>query len=222
MLSINFNWYASLPCWLKRYRNFNNRKGKSELHFYIGYGVQLKREHKTFSCGGTLFSWQSIWTPNTEQNKLKATDVKSLVFDSAFGRQLLLIPDTLSSLSDRYGEVVLPWWIYEVDRLWRSQRNVRWKLLHDNTHMWILLSVIISKCLCWRPSWPPEPQSDGCPTVVWLSFWWSTRFNDRKEFHVMQKSLYRVLHVTWSSLIFLPIWFQLSCRALSTTPFTVF
>ena len=48
---------------------------------------------------------------------------------------------------------------------------------------WIIvksLVVIISACVCRRPSWTPKTQPNGSSAVVWLSFWCSTRFTRKK------------------------------------------
>ena len=40
----------------------------------------------------------------------------------------------------------------------------------------IMCSVFINYCVCRRPSWKPRTQPNGSSAVVWLSFWFSTRF----------------------------------------------
>ena len=45
----------------------------------------------------------------------------------------------------------------------------------------IMCSVLISYCICRRPSWKPKTQPNGSSAVVWLSFWFSIRFT-RKTF----------------------------------------
>ena len=40
----------------------------------------------------------------------------------------------------------------------------------------IMCSVLISYCVCRRPSWKPKTRPNGSSAVVWLSFWFSTRF----------------------------------------------
>ena len=44
----------------------------------------------------------------------------------------------------------------------------------------IMCSVLISYCVCRRPSWTPKTQPNGSSAVVWLSFWCSTRFTRKK------------------------------------------
>ena len=45
----------------------------------------------------------------------------------------------------------------------------------------IMFPVLIRDCVCRRPSWIPKTQPNGSSAVVWLSFWFSTRFT-RKNF----------------------------------------
>ena len=40
----------------------------------------------------------------------------------------------------------------------------------------LMNTVLISYCVCRRPSWKPKTQPNGSSAVVWLSFWFSTRF----------------------------------------------
>ena len=44
----------------------------------------------------------------------------------------------------------------------------------------IICSVLISHCVCRRPSWKPKTQPNGSSAVVWLSFWFSTGFTRKK------------------------------------------
>ena len=43
-----------------------------------------------------------------------------------------------------------------------------------------MCSVLISYCVCRRPSWTPKTQPNDSSAVVWLSFWCSTRFTRKK------------------------------------------
>ena len=42
-------------------------------------------------------------------------------------------------------------------------------------------SVLIGYCLSRRPSWKPKTQRNYSSAVVWLSFWFSTRFTRKKS-----------------------------------------
>ena len=39
----------------------------------------------------------------------------------------------------------------------------------------LIVFVLISACVCRRPSWAPKTQPGGSSAVTWLSFWRSTR-----------------------------------------------
>ena len=41
----------------------------------------------------------------------------------------------------------------------------------------LIVFVLISACVCRRPTWTPKTQPDGCHAVVWLSFWCSSRLH---------------------------------------------
>ena len=43
-----------------------------------------------------------------------------------------------------------------------------------------IVLVLISACVCRRPSWTPKTQPNDSSAVVWLSFWCSTRFTRKK------------------------------------------
>ena len=71
---------------------------------------------------------------------------------------------------------------------WNFQWNFNWFLktwsfgtIHNYRQSMIMCSVLISYCICRRPSWKPKTQPNGSYAVVWLSFWFSTRFT-RKIF----------------------------------------
>ena len=49
-------------------------------------------------------------------------------------------------------------------------------------------------CVCRRPSWIPKTQPNGSSAVVWLSFWFSTRFTRKKLDHCPGIYLYSLLH----------------------------
>ena len=52
-------------------------------------------------------------TKNSTKRQLCCRLVEFLVFNSAFGRHSnLLVPSTISSKGDRYGEVILIWWLH--------------------------------------------------------------------------------------------------------------
>ena len=54
----------------------------------------------------------------------------------------------------------------------------------------IMCSVLISYCVCRRPSWKPKTQPNGSSAVVWLSFWFSTRFTRKTLDHSRGTYLY--------------------------------
>ena len=58
----------------------------------------------------------------------------------------------------------------------------------------IMWSVLISYCVCRRPSWKPKTQPNGCSAVVWLSFWFSTRFTRKTLDHSGRSYLYLCLN----------------------------
>ena len=39
----------------------------------------------------------------------------------------------------------------------------------------LIVLILISSCVCRRPSWTPKTQPNDSSAVVWLSFWCSTR-----------------------------------------------
>ena len=43
------------------------------------------------------------------------------------------------------------------------------------TLLLLIVLVLISACVCRRPSWTPKTQPNDSSAVVWLSFWCSTR-----------------------------------------------
>ena len=43
-----------------------------------------------------------------------------------------------------------------------------------------IVVVLISACVCRRPSWTPKTQPNDSSAVVWLSFWCSTWFTGKK------------------------------------------
>ena len=54
----------------------------------------------------------------------------------------------------------------------------------------IMFPVFISDCVCRRPSWKPKTQPNGSSAVVWLSFWFSTRFTRKKLDYSIASYLY--------------------------------
>ena len=40
----------------------------------------------------------------------------------------------------------------------------------------LIFLVLISACVCRRPSWTPKTQAGGSSAATWLSFWCSTRW----------------------------------------------
>ena len=46
--------------------------------------------------------------------------------------------------------------------------------------MIVMQLLLISYCVCRRPNWKPKTQQNGSSAVVWLSFWFSTRFTRKK------------------------------------------
>ena len=65
----------------------------------------------------------------------------------------------------------------------------------------IMCSVLISDCVCRRPSWKPKTQPNGSSAVVWLSFWFSTRFTGKKLGHSSGIYLYRIFFYFWKRLL---------------------
>ena len=57
----------------------------------------------------------------------------------------------------------------------------------------IMCSVLSSYCVCRRPSWKPKTQPNGSSAVVWLSFWFSTRFTRKILDHSRGTYLYLVV-----------------------------
>ena len=77
------------------------------------------------------------------------------------------------------------------------------RLQHDNRQLMIMSSVLISYCVCRRPSWTPKTQPNGSSAIVWLSFWCSTRFTRKKLDHSRGTYLYIVVpyrHLTQPAL----------------------
>ena len=66
-----------------------------------------------------------------------------------------------------------------------------WRVHHNDRQLMIMCSVLISCCVCRRPSWTPKTQPNGSSAVVWLSFWFSTRFTRKKLDHSPGSYLYR-------------------------------
>ena len=71
------------------------------------------------------------------------------------------------------------------------RRFISWRLQRYNRQLMIMCSVLISYCVCRRPSWKPKTQPNGSSAVVWLSFWFSTRFTGKKLDHSSGIYLYR-------------------------------
>ena len=146
---------------------------------------------------GHFFSGKSSWTPETQPNDaLRRRLVEFLVFNSAFGRQrhCLISHHTHSSSSSCYSS--------SIDTL---ESDPTWKLDHFPVNQWMMNDmtvminkydvILISACVCRRPSWTPETQPNGAvhvfqrqlelfgagTPVSWkinLSqniFWWNTR-----------------------------------------------
>ena len=67
---------------------------------------------------------------------------------------------------------------------------ISWKLEHNNHQLMIKCTVLISYCVCRRPSWKQKTQPNGCSAVVWLSFWFSTRFTRKTLDHSVGNYLY--------------------------------
>ena len=59
--------------------------------------------------------------------------------------------------------------------------------------MMILSSVLNSYCVCRRPSWKSKTQPNGSSAVVWLSFWFSTRFTRKIFDYSCVSYLYSIL-----------------------------
>ena len=112
---------------------------------------------------GQLFSGKSSWTPETQPNDaLRRRLVEFLVFNSAFGRQRhwLISHHTHSSSSSCYSS--------SIDTL---ESDPTWKLDHFPVNQWMMNDmtvminkydvILISACVCRRPSWTPETQPNG-------------------------------------------------------------
>ena len=63
----------------------------------------------------------------------------------------------------------------------------------------ILCSVLISYCVCRRPSWKPKTQPNESSAVVWLSFWFSTRFTGKTFDYSSGSYLYTFYSVRWAT-----------------------
>ena len=63
------------------------------------------------------------------------------------------------------------------DRQWES--IIMWYLQQNNLKLMIMCSALISDYVCRKPSWKPKTQLNGSSAVVWLSFWFSTRFTKK-------------------------------------------
>ena len=48
-------------------------------------------------------------------------------------------------------------------------------IIADGTFSHLIVLVLISACVCRRPSWTPNTKISGSSAVTWLSFWCSTR-----------------------------------------------
>ena len=55
-------------------------------------------------------------------------------------------------------------------------KNSLWYEDYNMTIAMIMCWVLISYCFCRMLSWTPKIQSNDSSGVVWLSFWFSTRF----------------------------------------------
>ena len=69
-----------------------------------------------------------------------------------------------------------------------------WRVHHDNRQLMMCL-VLISYCVCRRPSWKPKLNQ-------WLSFWFSTRFTRK------------ILHYSNGSYLYLSLMWDVSCLIL--------
>ena len=45
----------------------------------------------------------------------------------------------------------------------------------------LIVLVLISACVCRRPSWTPKTQPGGSSAATWLSFWCSTRLDMQEK-----------------------------------------
>ena len=78
----------------------------------------------------------------------------------------------------------------------------------------LIVLVLISACVCRRPSWTPKTQPNDSSAVVWLSFWCSTRL-----LMSVKKCLgYRGKTCTWLTLklCFTFLWLEVGVLYLST------
>ena len=125
---------------------------------------------------GKLFPSEVSWKPKTQPNDSRDAVWLSFWFSTrpsaetvtnlyrADYHQLVIVMLKVSHYDEipqanAYGEVI-----------------ISWKLQHHNHQLMIMCSVLISYCVCRRPSWKPKTQPNGSSAVVWLSFWFSTRF----------------------------------------------
>ena len=56
---------------------------------------------------------------------------------------------------------------------------ISWRLQHDNCHIMIMCSVLISYCVCRRLRWIPKTKPNDSSVVVWLNIWCSTRITKK-------------------------------------------
>ena len=60
----------------------------------------------------------------------------------------------------------------------------------------LIVLVLISACVCRRPSWTPKTQPGGSSAATWLSFWCSTRLLMPKKVNGVVRTMPFILN--WS------------------------
>ena len=64
----------------------------------------------------------------------------------------------------------------------------------------LIVLVLISACVYWRPSWTPKTQPVGSSAATWLSFWFSTRLLIPKKVNGVVRTMPFILNY-WDYLI---------------------
>ena len=104
-----------------------------------------------------------------EHQKLNQTTAE-LSFGWVFGVQLGLrqTQELIKMRTIRRGKVPPAILLFSCKLLLKSNKAV-------GTFLFLIVLVLISACVCRRPSWTPKTQPNDSSAVVWLSFWCSTR-----------------------------------------------
>ena len=113
------------------------------------------------------------WVENQKLNQTTAELPLGWVFDFQLGLRHWLIPSTLSSIGDFFVEGITLWWDTIGECLWWSHLIMETSTSQSPIDDYVL--VIISYCVCRRPSWKQKTQPNDSRAAVWLSFWFLTR-----------------------------------------------